>query len=353
MVKFDYLDCFVYPCLGGFLISVASSLNLFFKGRVTGFSGIVYNLWARDDPNNIWRWSLIYGLLSSSCIMKLAGGDTFFEDQNTFLSSLSIYGFLISGFLVGFGTKIGNSCTSGHGVCGLPRLSIRSFVAVGCFLSSGIGIATLRYYEPFLNEGNLLNKAHNEMYDTTKFMESGYYYMILGLTTIVFIIYSIITILKRKNEGDGYELSDLLTGWMTGFVFGLGLSISGMVKRQKVIGFLTMSKDWDPSLIFVLGVSVIMNFFTFKFILNKKEKPIFSNKPITFPSMGIDMNIIIGPVLFGLGWGISGLCPGPAMCNIFLYLPQLTIFFSMLLLGQICAKYFIKWKNTLSINKNK
>ena len=76
------------------------------------------------------------------------------------ISNLEIVGFGIAGFLVGFGTKlgtqitincfIGNGCTSGHGVCGIPRLSIRSFVAVGCFMSFGLGLATLRYYRHFL-----------------------------------------------------------------------------------------------------------------------------------------------------------------------------------------------------------
>lgn len=73
-------------------------------------------------------------------------GFTPFGPQEQISEYTSFVGFALAGLLTGFGTKLGNGCTSGHGLCGLARLSIRSFVAVGIFLLSAIGIATLRYY---------------------------------------------------------------------------------------------------------------------------------------------------------------------------------------------------------------
>lgn len=64
-------------------------------------------------------------------------------------------GFFIAGLLVGFGTKVGNGCTSGHGVCGMPRLALRSWVAVGTFMICGIAMSTFRYHVNFLGSGSL------------------------------------------------------------------------------------------------------------------------------------------------------------------------------------------------------
>ncbi len=69
-----------------------------------------------------------------------------FDIPSVMLGDLGILGFGLAGLLVGFGTKLGNGCTSGHGVCGLPRLSIRSYAAVGCFMGTGIATATAKYY---------------------------------------------------------------------------------------------------------------------------------------------------------------------------------------------------------------
>jgi len=103
-----------------------------------------------------------------------------------------------------------------------------------------------------------------------------------------------------------------LTSLISGIIFGLGLTISGMVNPQKVLGFLNIFSDWDPSLIFVM-VGAILIFSPLYFIFKKKSRPIFTQS-FKFPSKkDIDNNLIFGSCLFGVGWGLVGLCPGPAI----------------------------------------
>ena len=126
-----------------------------------------------------------------------------------------------------------------------------------------------------------------------------------------------------------------LSSLISGIIFGLGLTISGMLNPSKVLGFLNIFEDWDPSLMFVM-VGAILIFSPLYFIFKKKSKPIFA-KVFTFPSKkDIDKNLIIGASLFGAGWGLVGLCPGPAISaisflNTDVYLFVLFMFFGFYL----------------------
>jgi uncharacterized protein len=143
--------------LGGILIGISSTIHLLMMGRVTGFSGIFYSLITFDKHSFFWKSSLISGVLfAASVLMVSAGTDkigntdsTIYDVPEINYGGLSFIGYFIAGLLVGVGTKLGNGCTSGHGVCGMPRWSKRSWVAVIAFMSTGIGIATLRYYTEF------------------------------------------------------------------------------------------------------------------------------------------------------------------------------------------------------------
>ena len=86
-----------------------------------------------------------------------------------------------------------------------------------------------------------------------------------------------------------------------------------MIRRTNIIGFLALGKDWNPSLIFVLGCGVAVNLVVFTYMLKFSNGPIFGGKLFNPSNTVIDIRLVGGAICFGLGWGIGGLCPGPAI----------------------------------------
>ena len=121
------------PLTGGILIGVSASMMLLFSGRIAGVSGIFGGIMFKQGKERAWRLSFITGLIFGGILLYAINAE-FFENS-------SGRGFLavnIAGFLVGIGTRIGGGCTSGHGVCGIGRLSVRSIVATVTFVFAGM-----------------------------------------------------------------------------------------------------------------------------------------------------------------------------------------------------------------------
>jgi len=128
-----------------------------------------------------------------------------------------------------------------------------------------------------------------------------------------------------------------LIALISGLLFGLGLSISQMVDRQSVIGFLDFTGKWDPTLIFVLGGAVGVTLISFRFILGLKH-PFFDSQFYVPTRKDIDLPLILGSVIFGIGWGISGFCPGPAVTSLVQFSLNPVIFLLMFMIGSAIAK---------------
>ncbi|HVB89013.1 MAG TPA: YeeE/YedE family protein [Beijerinckiaceae bacterium] len=127
--------------LGGALIGSAAVMLLLLNGRVAGISGIVGGLLRPKSGDTAWRVSFIGGLLSAPIVFALVAGVQPPFDLRASLSAL-----VVGGLLVGFGTRLGGGCTSGHGVCGVARLSPRSLVATGAFMVAGfVTVFVLRH----------------------------------------------------------------------------------------------------------------------------------------------------------------------------------------------------------------
>lgn len=106
-----------------------------------------------------------------------------------------------------------------------------------------------------------------------------------------------------------------LISLLAGIVFGLGLALSGMTSPAKVLDFLDLAGNWDPSLLFVLGGAVGVTAIVFRWIL-RRNKPLFSDQFFLPLAKNIDGKLIVGALIFGIGWGISGYCPGPAIASL-------------------------------------
>ncbi len=119
--------------LGGVIIGLAATMMLLFNGRVTGISGIVGGLLNPKTSDKNWRVLFLVGLILGGAFLKLLHGEIF-----TVISSATPFDYVIAGFFVGCGTLMGNGCTSGHGVCGISRFSVRSMIATITFILSGI-----------------------------------------------------------------------------------------------------------------------------------------------------------------------------------------------------------------------
>jgi uncharacterized membrane protein YedE/YeeE len=103
--------------------------------------------------------------------------------------------------------------------------------------------------------------------------------------------------------------------FFVGLVFGLGLCLSGMTDPRKVLGFLDLAGAWDPSLAFVMGGAALVAFFAFRTAARRGSS--FWGGPLHLPAArNIDVRLIGGSVLFGIGWGLVGLCPGPAIVDV-------------------------------------
>ena len=121
------------PLTGGILIGIAASMMLLLSGRIAGISGIFGGMLFQQGEERAWRLSFVVGLIAGGILLYTINAEVF---ENS--SGRGILAVNIAGLLVGIGTRIGGGCTSGHGVCGIGRLSVRSIVATVTFVFAGM-----------------------------------------------------------------------------------------------------------------------------------------------------------------------------------------------------------------------
>jgi uncharacterized protein len=132
-----------------------------------------------------------------------------------------------------------------------------------------------------------------------------------------------------------------LAALAAGAIFGAGLALSGMLDPSRVVGFLdVMGGKWDPSLAFVLGGAVLVAA-TGMLVVRKMRKPMLDHMFHLPQSDAIDRRLVGGSVLFGLGWGISGYCPGPALASLSLGAGSVALFVGFMLTGMILHDRYV------------
>ena len=126
---------------------------------------------------------------------------------------------------------------------------------------------------------------------------------------------------------------------LSGIIFGFGLSISQMINPNKVINFLDITGNWDPSLAFVMMGALTVTFLSFRWVL-KRPTPILEDAFHISNRTNIDASLLGGAAIFGIGWGISGFCPGPAIANLSSASIEAIVMVSAIYLGFFCQKLF-------------
>ncbi|MGD1852629.1 MAG: DUF6691 family protein [Leptolyngbyaceae cyanobacterium] len=136
------------------------------------------------------------------------------------------------------------------------------------------------------------------------------------------------------------QLGQNLVAIASGLLFGLGLGLSQMVDRERVLSFLNVTGRWDPALLFVLGGAVTVTAIAFRFVLQMPQ-PVFATKFRLPTRKDIDRSLILGAAIFGIGWGIAGYCPGPAIVALTLTSWSPILFLVAFVIGSLSAKSII------------
>ena len=130
----------------------------------------------------------------------------------------------------------------------------------------------------------------------------------------------------------------LLAGFVCGFIFGLGLLISGMTQPTKVLNFLDLFGAWDPSLAVVMVAALAVSGVGFAVV--KQRAPLLAPRNLWPSRTDIDRPLLIGSALFGIGWGLVGLCPGPALENLATLSPRVIVFVSAMAAGMVLHDFW-------------
>ncbi|MBM4252609.1 MAG: YeeE/YedE family protein [Deltaproteobacteria bacterium] len=134
----------------------------------------------------------------------------------------------------------------------------------------------------------------------------------------------------------------LFAAFLSAFVFGIGLALAGMTLPAKVVGFLDITGTWDPSLALVMVGAIAVHAVTYRLIM-KRPSPILSAKFLVPTRRDLDAQLVVGSLLFGVGWGLGGLCPGPALVALATGNLKVVVFVASMCGGIVLHRLYIKW----------
>ena len=291
---------------GGILIGAGTIAKLWLNGNILGFSGIASGL---VKPGLViaeccWRLCFLLGVPAGGLVLRPTQYEAF-ESLPT--DGTALTRFACAGLLVGVGTTLGNGCTSGHGISGITRLSKRSFAATATFMVTGAASASVFSTASWLEQiGNRTTNATQ----TEPVMAST-------VSGVVFVLLLLLTVLATPNVLSK-QTARLVVEASCGMVAGCALGISGMAKPTKVAGFLDFSRGlhhWDPTLPFVMAGALCTTLPCYQLWL-KGGSPRWGDSFALPTNTKVDLKLLAGAALFGVGWGVAGICPGPSFVGI-------------------------------------
>ncbi len=137
-----------------------------------------------------------------------------------------------------------------------------------------------------------------------------------------------------------------LVAFVSGVVFAVGLGIGGMTLPSKVIGFLDLFGEWDPSLAFVMGGAVVVYGVGYR-LVSKSPRPLFADRFRLPTRHDIDGRLLAGAALFGIGWGLGGYCPGPALTSLVTLKGPVLVFNAAMIGGMFVFKLVERWRRPM------
>lgn len=268
-------------------------------GRVLGCSSILYGAFTKPNHLNV---SVIAGMAASAFTVRFMFPSFFIPEY------LPVAGWVIpvSGLLVGVGTKLGSGCTSGHMLIGLARRSLRSLVAAATFTS--VAMATAYIFDtapsstPSPSTPVSIDQSRKDF-----------------LTVVLALAYGSRFLLRNICYLPGNYFSQILAAYYSGFVFGLGLIVSGMASPGVTLGFLALPtiEKFNPSLLMVVAFGLIPNAFEYYMRGTNTAPTCVEKYSLPTDLTTITPKLVIGSAIFGVGWGLSGICPGPGVLSVF------------------------------------
>ncbi|KAG1827123.1 uncharacterized protein BJ212DRAFT_32153 [Suillus subaureus] len=303
--------------LGGIGIALSVHSLLVLNGSVLGVSAFVHCSLRGDKV----AMASVLGLVLGGIAVGIIGD----MDTPAPRTASLLLRMVFSGLLVGIGTKLANGCTSGHMICGLSRFSLRSLVATTTFFASAVATTYSAYGNDALGTSGSL--------DWTLGDNQGRQFLgaILSLATLWFA-YTCSTLKNGTGNSSKFvswkihscanlvpntlqSILRYLASLLTSLAFTFSLRLGNMVDPHKVLAFLALpvSSAFDPTLAFVAGSALPLATLLYRYARVKQPK--LGGKWNVPTSTKIDCRLILGSVIFGIGWGIAGVCPGPALVN--------------------------------------
>ncbi|KAF1977869.1 YeeE/YedE family integral membrane protein-like protein [Bimuria novae-zelandiae CBS 107.79] len=306
--------------IGALLLHQSTSILLFNNGVILGTSQYMRNLLSRPT---IAVAVFFAGMAASFPLLQWVAPELLTTYPPLPSTSGSVVLTVLMGLLVGWGTKAAHGCTSGHMLCGLSRLSGRSALAVATFFP--VALVTHHLVHPSLRTTVCTREVpcYTATYPTNATTIS---LVALATTTIVAghifprFLARLSQDTKKGAKRDNALLALHSTELVAGLEFGLGLHISQMANPAKVAAFLSFPQldVWDPSMMLVIVFGILPSLF--ENLIKGFDTPPRFNQKYEYPSKTLadtDWKLVFGAAAFGVGWGMSGTCPGPAMLRTF------------------------------------
>ena len=323
---------------GGLLIGLGAVTLLMTTGYISGMNSMLDTIFIKTDDFQ-YRWKtlwlsvfILFGIILSK------------QSKNVESLPLNVFTF-ISFFILAFGVRMAQGCTSGHGINGLARLSKRSFVAVGIFF--GCAVLTSTFFTTL--------KIHK-----TKSMNNNI------LIPIVFVMTWIIYAFRKtvpKDENSTINPFNVMAVTISASLFAGGLILSKMYQFSVVKDFLNLkSKNWKLGLMIVFGSAVLVSLMGYQ-LVGKMNQPLTLTCEQTyikdeeckfmFPKRNqINTKLIVGSSLFGVGWGLTGMCPSTFPIRLGLGDPSAYLALLALYLGYKSEDLFENIVQVKSLNNN-